>query len=44
MSVEVGSIVEGWSRDCKFGAFVELPGGVTGLVHFRSSRCLREGC
>ncbi|HHY59703.1 MAG TPA: S1 RNA-binding domain-containing protein [Clostridia bacterium] len=34
MSIEVGSIVEGRVTGItKFGAFVELPGGVTGLVH-----------
>ena len=34
MSIEVGSIVEGVVTGItKFGAFVELPGGVTGLVH-----------
>lgn len=34
MSVEVGSIVEGKVTGItKFGAFVELPGGKTGMVH-----------
>jgi S1 RNA binding domain protein len=34
MSVEVGSIVEGVvSGITNFGAFVKLPGGITGLVH-----------
>ncbi|MDI3481041.1 MAG: binding domain protein [Tepidanaerobacteraceae bacterium] len=34
MPVEVGQIVEGKITGItKFGAFVELPGGVTGLVH-----------
>ncbi|HHX51031.1 MAG TPA: S1 RNA-binding domain-containing protein, partial [Clostridia bacterium] len=34
MSIEVGSIIEGVVTGItKFGAFVELPGGVTGLVH-----------
>jgi S1 RNA binding domain protein len=34
MSIEVGSIYEGVVTGItKFGAFVELPGGVTGLVH-----------
>jgi S1 RNA binding domain protein len=34
MSVAVGSILEGVVRGITgFGAFVELPGGVTGLVH-----------
>lgn len=34
MSVEVGSKLEGKVTGItKFGAFVELPGGVTGLVH-----------
>jgi len=34
MSFEVGSIVEGVVTGItNFGAFVELPGGVTGLVH-----------
>lgn len=34
MSIEVGSIVEGIVTGItNFGAFVELPGGVTGLVH-----------
>lgn len=34
MPIEVGQIVEGKITGItKFGAFVELPGGVTGLVH-----------
>lgn len=34
MSLAVGNIVEGVVTGItKFGAFVELPGGVTGLVH-----------
>lgn len=34
MSIEVGSIVEGVvSGITNFGAFIELPGGQTGLVH-----------
>lgn len=34
MGLEVGSIIEGVvSGITNFGAFVELPGGVTGLVH-----------
>ncbi|MHB1128157.1 MAG: S1 RNA-binding domain-containing protein [Bacillota bacterium] len=34
MSIAVGSILEGTVTGItKFGAFVELPGGVTGLVH-----------
>ncbi len=34
MAVEVGSIVEGKVTGItKFGAFVELPGGKTGMVH-----------
>jgi S1 RNA binding domain protein len=34
MALAVGSIVEGVVTGItKFGAFVELPGGVTGLVH-----------
>lgn len=34
MSVAVGSIIEGVVIGItKFGAFVELPGGITGLVH-----------
>jgi S1 RNA binding domain protein len=34
MSIEVGSIVEGIVTGItNFGAFVELPGGQTGLVH-----------
>ena len=34
MSVEVGSIVKGKVTGIKnFGAFVQLPGGKTGLVH-----------
>ncbi len=34
MSIEVGSTVEGKVTGItKFGAFVELPGGDTGLVH-----------
>ncbi|MCI6640105.1 MAG: S1 RNA-binding domain-containing protein [Pygmaiobacter massiliensis] len=34
MAVEVGSIVEGKVTGVKnFGAFVELPGGGTGMVH-----------
>jgi len=34
MSIAVGSILEGVVTGItKFGAFVELPGGVTGLVH-----------
>jgi S1 RNA binding domain protein len=34
MALEVGSIIEGVvSGITNFGAFVELPGGVTGLVH-----------
>lgn len=34
MAIEVGSIVEGVVTGItSFGAFVELPGGVTGLVH-----------
>lgn len=34
MSIAVGNIVEGVvSGITKFGAFVQLPGGVTGLVH-----------
>lgn len=34
MEVEVGSKIEGKVTGItKFGAFVELPGGVTGLVH-----------
>ncbi|NLO90172.1 MAG: S1 RNA-binding domain-containing protein [Clostridia bacterium] len=34
MSLSVGSIVEGVVTGItKFGAFVELPGGVTGLIH-----------
>ncbi|GFN22964.1 MAG: S1 RNA-binding domain-containing protein [Thermoanaerobacteraceae bacterium] len=34
MTIEVGSILEGVVTGVtKFGAFVELPGGVTGLVH-----------
>lgn len=34
MSVEVGSIVEGVVTGIThFGAFVKLPGGITGLVH-----------
>lgn len=34
MSLAVGSIVEGVvSGITKFGAFVELPGGITGLIH-----------
>jgi len=34
MSLAVGSIVEGVVTGItKFGAFVELPGGVTGLIH-----------
>ncbi|MDO5602826.1 MAG: S1 RNA-binding domain-containing protein [Oscillospiraceae bacterium] len=34
MQVEIGSIVEGKVTGVKkFGAFVELPGGATGMVH-----------
>ncbi|HBT20672.1 MAG TPA: RNA-binding protein S1 [Peptococcaceae bacterium] len=34
MSLAVGSIVEGVVTGItKFGAFVELPGGITGLIH-----------
>jgi S1 RNA binding domain protein len=34
MAIEVGSILEGVVTGItNFGAFVELPGGVTGLVH-----------
>ncbi|MCG8512746.1 MAG: S1 RNA-binding domain-containing protein [Halanaerobiales bacterium] len=34
MSIEVGSIIEGKITGItKFGAFVELPGGDTGLIH-----------
>ncbi|MGI9861007.1 S1 RNA-binding domain-containing protein [Moorella naiadis] len=34
MSITVGTVLEGVvSGITKFGAFVELPGGVTGLVH-----------
>lgn len=34
MGVEVGSKIEGKVTGItKFGAFVELPGGITGLVH-----------
>lgn len=34
MAIAVGSIVEGRVTGItKFGAFVELPGGITGLVH-----------
>jgi S1 RNA binding domain protein len=34
MSIEVGTVLEGVvSGITKFGAFVELPGGLTGLVH-----------
>ena len=34
MSIEVGSVVKGLVTGItNFGAFVELPGGVTGLVH-----------
>ncbi|WP_258360685.1 S1 RNA-binding domain-containing protein [Moorella sulfitireducens] len=34
MSITVGTVVEGVvSGITKFGAFVELPGGLTGLVH-----------
>jgi len=34
MSLAVGSVVEGVvSGITKFGAFVELPGGITGLIH-----------
>ena len=34
MALEVGSIVEGKVTGItKFGAFVELPGGKTGMVH-----------
>lgn len=34
MSIAVGSVLEGVVTGItKFGAFVELPGGVTGLVH-----------
>ncbi|CEP66520.1 Nucleic acid-binding, OB-fold [Moorella glycerini] len=34
MSIAVGTVVEGVvSGITKFGAFVELPGGLTGLVH-----------
>lgn len=34
MAIEVGSIVEGVVTGItNFGAFVELPGGVTGLIH-----------
>ena len=34
MTIEIGSIVEGIVTGItNFGAFVELPGGVTGLVH-----------
>lgn len=34
MPVEVGNVLEGViSGITKFGAFVQLPGGVTGLVH-----------
>ncbi|HEX3033276.1 MAG TPA: S1 RNA-binding domain-containing protein [Bacillota bacterium] len=34
MALDVGSIIEGVvSGITNFGAFVELPGGVTGLVH-----------
>lgn len=34
MTIEVGSILEGTVTGItNFGAFVELPGGVTGLVH-----------
>jgi S1 RNA binding domain protein len=34
MAIAVGSIVEGMVTGItKFGAFVEIPGGVTGLVH-----------
>ena len=34
MALEVGAIVEGKVTGItKFGAFVELPGGVTGMVH-----------
>lgn len=34
MTIEVGSILEGVVTGItNFGAFVELPGGVTGLVH-----------
>ena len=34
MSIAVGSILEGVVTGItKFGAFIELPGGVTGLVH-----------
>lgn len=45
MSIEVGSTIEGKVTGItKFGAFVELPSGDTGLVHIlRSSQYLREG-
>ena len=34
MSIAVGNVLEGMVTGItKFGAFVELPGGVTGLVH-----------
>lgn len=34
MSISIGTVVEGVvSSITKFGAFVELPGGITGLVH-----------
>ncbi|MDW7674009.1 MAG: S1 RNA-binding domain-containing protein, partial [Bacillota bacterium] len=34
MSIAIGSIVEGVVTGItNFGAFVQLPGGVTGLVH-----------
>ena len=34
MALEVGSVVEGKVTGItKFGAFVELPGGKTGMVH-----------
>ncbi len=34
MTIEVGSVLEGTVTGItNFGAFVELPGGVTGLVH-----------
>lgn len=39
MPVEVGQIVEGKVTGItRFGAFVQLSDGVTGLVHFRSGR------
>jgi len=46
MAIDVGSIVEGVVTGItNFGAFIELPDRVTGLVHYLRSRgCLCQGC